>query len=313
MYRIKSIPEDFKVKEIISIKPGKKGKYTYFVLKKKNFNTIRAIEFLAKALRINAKKIGFAGNKDKIAVTEQTCSAPDITKQQLEKVKIKDIETRYLGKGEEPISLGDLEGNEFEIIVRNIDEKPKPKKKFINYFGEQRFGKANVPIGKAIVKKDFEKAVKLMLENKGPEQVKVRDYNQNNPKDYVGALKILPKKLLKIYIHAYQSWIWNKTVERHSMDENRVIPLVGFGTIIEDSCLSDILAEEGIKPRDFIIKEIPELSAEGDERDIIAEAKNLKIGKLEDDEINKSKKKVLIKFKLQKGSYATVFINQLFP
>ncbi|MBW3004395.1 tRNA pseudouridine(13) synthase TruD [Candidatus Woesearchaeota archaeon] len=310
MYRIKEKPEDFAVKEISIIKPGEKGKYTYFLLKKKNYNTIRALEHVASALHTNPKKFGFAGNKDKIAVTEQTCSVPEINKDRLEKVELRDIELKFLGKGTEPISLGDLEGNKFDIVVRNIDKKPAAKTEFVNYFGEQRFGQANAPIGKAIVQKDFEKAVKLMLEDKGPEQIKVRDYIQKNPTNFVGALKILPFKLLKIYIHAYQSWIWNKVVEK--TEKKGELPLVGFGTIIDNSVLADFLAEEGIEPRDFIIKEIPELSSEGDEREILAEAKDLKIGKLEEDELNKSKKKVLIKFTLSKGSYATEFLKQLF-
>jgi len=310
MYRIKEKPEDFLVREISIIKPEEKGKYTYFLLKKKNYNTIRALEHVANALHVNPKKLGFAGNKDKIAVTEQTCSIPEIDKGKLEKIKLRDIELKFLGKGNEPISLGDLEGNAFDITVRNVDKKPEAKHEFVNYFGEQRFGKANVPVGKAIVQKDFKKAVKLMLEDKGPEQIKVRDFIQKNPTNFVGALKTLPLKLLKIYIHAYQSWIWNKVVEK--IDKKGELPLVGFGTIIDDPVLADFLAEEGIKPRDFIIKEIPELSAEGDERKITVQVKDLEIGKLEEDEINKGKKKIKIKFKLSKGNYATEFIKYLF-
>jgi len=310
MYRIKEKPEDFLVREISIIKPGEKGKYTYFLLKKKSYNTIRALEHVANALHVNPKKFGFAGNKDKIAITEQTCSVQDIDKEKLEKIKLRDIKLKFLGKGNEPISLGDLEGNAFDITVRNIDKKPEAKTEFVNYFGEQRFGKANVPIGKAIVQKDFEKAVKLMLEDKGPEQIKVRNFIQKNPTNFVGALKTLPLKLLKIYIHAYQSWIWNKVVEK--IDKKGELSIVGFGTIVDNAVLADFLAEEGIKPRDFIIKEIPELSAEGDERKIISEAKDVEIGKLEEDEINKGKEKIKIKFKLSKGNYATEFIKQLF-
>ena len=310
MYRIKEKPEDFIVRELSLVKPQNKGKYTYFILKKENYNTIRAIEHVAKVLKINSKTIGFAGNKDKIAITEQTCSVPAVSKEQLERVKLRDIELKFLGKGAEPISLGDLEGNEFEIIVRNIDEKPKAKNKFVNYFGEQRFSKINVPVGKVIVQKDFEKAVKLLLSNKGPEEIKIRDYNHKNPTNYVGALKILPLKVLKIYVHAYQSWIWNQVVEK--IDKKGELPLVGFGTLVDNRVLADFLAEERIKPRDFIIKEIPELSSEGDVRKIMAEAKDLKIGELEDDELNQGKKKVKIQFKLPPGSYATEFIKQLF-
>jgi len=310
MYKIKQKPEDFIVREISIVKPEQQGKYTYFLLKKKSYNTVRAIEHIAKVLKINPKKIGFAGNKDKIAITEQVCSVLGGNKERLEKVNLQDLEIKYLGKGNEPISLGDLEGNEFEIIVRNIEGKPEAKNEFVNYFGEQRFGKINVPIGKAIVKKDFKEAVKLLLSNKGPEEIKVRDYNHKNPTNYVGALKVLPLKILKLYIHSYQSWIWNKVVEK--IEKKGELPLVGFGTIVDNTVLADFLAEENLKPRDFIIKAIPELSAEGDTRKIITKVKDLKIEEPEEDEMNPGQKKVKIKFKLPPGSYATEFIRQLF-
>ena len=74
MYKIKQIPEDFIVKEINDIILNNDGKYSYFLLKKKNYNTLNAIKAIAKKLKINEKDIGFAGNKDKEAVTKQTIS-----------------------------------------------------------------------------------------------------------------------------------------------------------------------------------------------------------------------------------------------
>jgi len=311
MYKIKQLPEDFIVKEISSVKPGKEGKYSYFLLKKKNYTTIRALEHVAQALCIQLKKLSFAGNKDKTAITEQACSAEGVGKEKLEKVKLKDIEIKFLGRGDEPISLGILEGNEFEITVRNIDKKPKPKTKFVNLFGEQRFSKNNAEIGKAIVKKDFKKAVELLLEGKGDVENRIKEYLAKNPTNHVVALRTIPAKILKFYIHAYQSWIWNQIAKEHKENERAEIQLVGFGTIIEDKCMADFLLKEKIEPRDFIIREMPELSSEGSCRNFTAEAKDLEIGKLEEDELNKGKKKALIKFKLPKGSYATEFIKAL--
>ena len=80
-----------------------------------------------------------------------------------------------------------------------------------------------------------------------------------------------------------------------------------IGEIIEA-----IMEKEGITDRDFIIRKIPEISAEGTERDMFIEVKDLEIGNLEDDELNNGKKKSRIKFFLQKGSYATEFIRQVF-
>lgn len=304
MYKIKQIPEDFRVKEISIIKPIKQGKFTYFILKKTNYTTHRAVKAIANALHVEEKRFGFAGNKDKIAVTEQLCSV-DVDPARLNRIKLKDIEIEVAGKGNEPICLGDLKENEFEITVRNIDKKPKKINKIINYFDEQRFSEDNVEIGKAIIKKDFKKAVELIS--------KTHELRLNS-NDYVYALRSLPKTLLKLYVHSYQSDIWNKTVEKFK--DKKIMPIVGFGTEFKDKKIEkfvlDLLKKDGINQRDFIIRQMPNISSEGAERDVFAMVKNLKISALEDDELNKGKKKCLIKFKLQKGSYATVVIRTIF-
>ncbi|MBN1645215.1 tRNA pseudouridine(13) synthase TruD, partial [Candidatus Woesearchaeota archaeon] len=132
MYKIKQKPEDFIVKEISNIKLDSKGKYTYFLLKKKDYTTLRALEMTARELRTPVKKFGFAGNKDRRAVTSQLCSAEGVSEKRLEEVKLKDIEISFKGKGDKPVCLGDLEGNSFEIVVRNISSKPELKQKFVN-------------------------------------------------------------------------------------------------------------------------------------------------------------------------------------
>ena len=91
--KFKSEPEDFIVEEVSTIKPEKKeNEYTYALLKKTNWTTARAIKFLARHLRVSKVRVGFAGNKDKNAITSQVISLWKIKKDDLEKVKIKDIE-----------------------------------------------------------------------------------------------------------------------------------------------------------------------------------------------------------------------------
>ena len=79
--------------------------------------------------------------------------------------------------------------------------------------------------------------------------------------------------------------------------------LIGFGTE-ETKGVNNILKEEGVKLRDFIIRQIPELSSEGAYRDLFVEIYNL--------DIKKTKQGYILKFKLKKGSYATEVIKQLF-
>lgn len=319
MYQIKQQAEDFIVREISTVQLDTTGKYSYFWMKKKNYNTLQAVQQIAEMLKILSKKIGYAGNKDKKAVTEQMISIEDLPEERAEQIKtgnmrMKNITLEYKGRGDERICLGDLEGNAFEITVRNINKKPKIKKQFINYFGEQRFSTNNAEIGKAIVLKDFKKAVELILCGTGRAEERIREYLEKNPTNYVGALKTAHKKILILYIHAYQSLLWNKAVQKHAFEKNEMtkVPIIGFGIASPDKCTDEIMQSEGIKPRDFVIKQIPELSSEGATRQMTAEAKEASVSALKEDELNPGMKKTVVKFILPKGSYATEYIKQLF-
>lgn len=309
MIELKAVPDDFIVKEVIDLKIGK-GIYSYYTLKKRDYTTMSAVSLVAKKLGVKVKDIGFAGNKDRKAVTEQAISILNGPQRDF---GFKDISLKFIGRGSERINLGANEGNSFELVVRNVDKQPEKKEFIINYFDEQRFSDDNVELGKMIVKGDFKKACDLLEKEK-----EVADYLKISQNDYVGALKKINKKLLRLFVHAYQSFIWNATIseylKKHKASKIK-IPIAGFGTELEGEVgeiIKMILVKEKINLRDFVIKPLPELSSEGTERDLIAEIKNLKIGSLEADELNKGKKKIKISFFLQKGSYATLVVKQLF-
>ena len=296
MYVIKQIPEDFIVEESIDVKKTASGKYTYFWLKKTNYTTLQAIKYLSKKFNLSLKFFGFAGNKDKNAVTTQLISIANGKKEMC--FETNKLSLRFYSLGDRPISLGFNKGNKFTITVRNLDVIPRVKSGFINFFGEQRFSKFNVDIGRALVKGDIKKANELIKQSKG------MDVQHTN------------KKLLKLFINAYQSFLWNKCVVeaiKNNLDL-KVFPIIGFATTLEKKekeIIEKILKDENISPRDFIIRSFPELSQEGDLRDIFCEAKDL-IYEIENDELNKGKKKLILKFSLSKGCYATEFIKQLF-
>jgi len=321
-YALKTIPEDFFVKEIKNLENLEKGgDYSYYILRKKGLSTGEAIEKLSKSMHIERKYINFAGNKDKQAVTSQFIS---ISKGPEKNLQLGNLSIEFIGKFKERINLGELEGNHFEITVRNIEKLPEIKNEFINYFDEQRFSKHNVEIGKLIIKKDFKRACQL-INNK-----KINQFLEKNPNDFATAIKI-EKNVVRICIHALQGYLWNRYSAEYikenakkikEMDyslgklyfgeiKNRKIPIIGFGTDI-DSKMRKLLKEEGISQRDFLIKSIPELSSEGSERELVVKAENIKTSDLIDDEIYKGKKKFVISFDLPKGSYATTFIKSLF-
>ncbi|MBI2653573.1 tRNA pseudouridine(13) synthase TruD [Candidatus Woesearchaeota archaeon] len=334
MYKIKQLPEDFTVKEISNVNIQNNGLYSYFILKKTNYTTIDALQILSKKFKIQLKHFGFAGNKDKNAVTEQKISVLKGSKK-FENIGLKNIGLKYLGNGNEPISLGDLEGNEFVIVIRNLDENnikkikqsQNKKLKIPNLFGPQRFSKNNHLVGKSIVKRDFKKAVGLLLENNGNIEDEIKQYIEKNKNNYIEALRLIPLKTRRLFVHSYQSYLFNKIAEEHikynknytKKLKNIKIPIVGFDFEInsiknkpQKNIIKKIIGEEQIAPRDFIINQIPELSSEGGFRDLFFETK-FKIVEIANDYLNQNKQKIKINFTLPKSCYATVALEFFLP
>ena len=345
MYKIKQIPEDFVVNEIIDLDVSSNGLYAYYNLKKTDYTSVGALQALSKRFHIPLKFFGFAGNKDKKAITEQKISIFKGSKN-FEGSKFENIELKHLGNGKHPISLGDLQGNEFTITIRNIDENEIDKIKQFenkkicvdacenarsharvhipNFFGSQRFSKNNHLVGKAIVKKDFKKAVELILENDGSMEYEIKASIESNKNNYIQALRLIPLKTRKLFVHAYQSYLFNETIKeflknKENFNDNLKIPIIGFEFEIDNAknpelktIIKKIIEDEKINPRDFVIHPMPELTSEGNERDLFFELNDLKILEVNDDELNESKKKIKINFTLKKGCYATTLIDFIY-
>ncbi len=145
-YQIKELPEDFIVKEISNVKLADKGAYSILRMKKRDYTTEKAVQQVADRLHIYRKRIGYAGSKDSKAITEQNISLHNVSPDKVKNLNLKDISLKFIGYSDEPISLGDLEGNSFEIVARGISGKPKKISRIINYFGEQRFSTNNAEI-----------------------------------------------------------------------------------------------------------------------------------------------------------------------
>ena len=181
--RIKTYPEDFIVREKIPKSIFKGNKCLIYLLKKRNWETMAAVKEIAKRAAIDYKSIGFAGTKDRHAVTYQyisICSENlEEIKRRLDSLKIQDVSLKFVGYGKR-LKLGMLLGNYFQIIVRDIDPETalertkeilaelKLKGGFPNYFGYQRFGERRVinhEVGKLLLKGKFEEAAFKFLGN----------------------------------------------------------------------------------------------------------------------------------------------------
>ena len=333
MYTLKSIPEDFIVNEVAFPPISDRGDYAIFEMRKRDYTTPDAVRRIADEARKDIKDFGFAGNKDRKAITTQYISifrgSPS-----LQALSLPDINLSFKGYSKKRIALGDLEGNEFVITIRGMDNaKLKAIKKFEkenaitplpipNYFGQQRFSSANHLIGREIVKNDFGKAAELIIQHDREYASLIGAYLGENPNNSIGALRLVRSSTLRMYIHAYQSFLFNaillrvigKTKKSHSGKSISSLPIIGFGAEPEGleqpvrKIVEELLKKEGISPRNFINRQMPELSSEGAMRDAFFAAPDFRIVEEEGDERFAGKRKAVVKFTLKKSCYATVLL-----
>ncbi|RZB29069.1 MAG: tRNA pseudouridine13 synthase [Candidatus Argoarchaeum ethanivorans] len=259
---LKSQIDDFVVEEISNREEGESGKYLILEVEKRNWDTYKLIRDLSRILKVSRNRFGWAGTKDKRAITRQKISIWDMEEEEINRIRLTDVSLRVLGRSNKKISLGDLYANKFRITVRKIphtiDETSnrieKIEKELVevegapNFFGVQRFGEIR-PIthlvGRAIIEGDFEQAVMIYLakvyageseENQEARKclAETHDFNRciklypkklnhelamlhhlaKNPTDYLGALAKLSENLQRMFVHAYQSYLFNLTLSR---------------------------------------------------------------------------------------------------
>ena len=260
---LRTEPEDFQVDEIpLPDKGGSQGPYLICLLTKKNWELQHAVKEIAKRLGISHRRIGWAGTKDRNAVTTQYISLYNITAQDIAGVRLKDITLEPMKQANQQLSLGDLQGNRFDIYIRkcqvaHLEDKIKSVNTTIsdgvpNYFGIQRFGAIRPvthKVGEWILRGDYEKSVLTYIGEEFPLEtglvkearrsyLETRDaatalrdlpvqmayeramlhHLSSNPGDYGGALHELPPKLLSMFVSAYQSYVFNKSLSQRFAD-----------------------------------------------------------------------------------------------
>jgi tRNA pseudouridine13 synthase len=148
--RIRSIPEDFIVREWLGFEPDGEGDHWLLTIRKRGANTQWVAAQLAKIAKIHPRDIGYAGLKDRNAVAEQAFTVPAKSAvANWTTVTGEGFEVLRAQRHRRKLKRGALKGNDFEIVVREFDgdrdalverlsqiaERGVP-----NYFGPQRFG-----------------------------------------------------------------------------------------------------------------------------------------------------------------------------
>lgn len=269
--------------------PANRPPYLQFVLHKHNIDTISAIGGLCKNAGLKEKIFGYAGTKDKRAATSQLVTVHKIEPAKLVSA-VRKTKGAYVGNFSfvpEPLRLGDLCGNQFEIVLRNVSTVDNDTTKasavemvaklreviskwkqlnfqFINYFGLQRFGSMNTQIelsgehegdtllsggshivGIKLLQADYKGAIMQILTPKRGDSDEVarsrnafvlhNDIDQalqtlpawchierkilrsiansggiDAPGACFDALFTIPPKQRSMYMHALQSYLWNR-------------------------------------------------------------------------------------------------------
>jgi tRNA pseudouridine13 synthase len=249
--KLKQQPGDFIVEELSCVPiSSEKDEHTVFLMEKQEIDTFDAIRRIAQRLRISLFEIGYAGLKDKHALARQFVSIP--TRYNVQGLKMDSVVLTKRGYTRKKIKVGDLAGNRFTILVRDLYEKELsdivqkastiPASGVPNYFDSQRFGSVTDTtfIGKDVVLHKYEHAVKQYLtsyQKSEPKKIKdekrrilaqwqdltkVRVFTKHlaavikeylRTNDWCAAYRKIPANLREMYVNAYQSYLWNECVK----------------------------------------------------------------------------------------------------
>jgi tRNA pseudouridine13 synthase len=375
---IKQDSSDFKVSEIageLDFVKSYGGQYRYplYLLEKRGVDSNHALFEIEQEHRVRLRVMGI---KDARATTSQYAGAQHAWKDPPKELATRRTRITLQGFTKRPIGMESLAGNGFEIAIRGssgdgIGGFVPEIGRIANFYGLQRFGSERLVthlVGRAIVKRDFMQAATLLLchttEYDTESSREIRE-KCKDPANYRQALKAMPRgmdierqllgalvagkdaisalrsvqiTIRRLFVQAYQSYIFNQCLSRAiAAGEDISSPRPGdlcfemegpatFGRIIKFDAQSkaqqvpavrmagytfqpgkgrfelitkQLLEEEGVAARDFYIKEMQELSQQGGFRQAPLWCRDF------------AYRDTTVSFKLPKGSYATTLLREL--
>ncbi|MBQ9026584.1 MAG: tRNA pseudouridine(13) synthase TruD, partial [Methanobrevibacter sp.] len=390
--------EDFYVEEIPEMLPTGEGPNVWIWIEKIGRTTLDVVLDIARDLHIDRKRMGFAGMKDKKALTRQwICIANMDSEEQFRQVENLDIyKTDFLEitRGRKKLRMGQLNGNKFKILIRDLDDIEKSadvanevlKQLEVtgvpNYYGWQRFGKPRTNthlVGEALIQNDLAEAVRRYIGNPSPEEsgenqlarqayddgdlekslelmgkgmryekmmlrqlIKDSKKGELDDKAYMNALHALPKPLQRMFVHAYQSYLFNDAVSRRvemginryiegdiiiddeerivrdktpeeyqklidNFEVNPTVPLYGTKVPFAGGEVGEmeksVLESYNLDKSDFEVPKMPRLGSHGLRRAVRFQVWDASAKATDDG--------VLAEFSINKGSYATAVLREV--
>jgi tRNA pseudouridine13 synthase len=150
--RVKVTPEDFEVEELPAYAPSGSGEHLYLWIEKRGLTTPQAVQRLASALDARVETAGWAGLKDKQAVTRQWVSLQHATTPSAAELELEGLRVLEVARHGNKLRTGHLRGNRFALRLADVppDHDARAhdalaelsRQGLPNYYGAQRFGHA---------------------------------------------------------------------------------------------------------------------------------------------------------------------------
>ncbi len=159
--RTRSVPEDFLVEEELGFEPEGEGEHVFLHLQKRELTTTELAERLSSLAGVHPREIGYSGMKDRNAVTRQWFSVGLAGKPEPGWLSLQQdagVEVLAVARHRRKLRRGVHRGNRFTLRLREVQgdrEAIDQRLSHIaahgapNYFGEQRFGRANATLEQA--------------------------------------------------------------------------------------------------------------------------------------------------------------------
>ncbi|MBF6023750.1 tRNA pseudouridine(13) synthase TruD [Lysobacter niastensis] len=163
--RIRTRPEDFFVEELPGFEASGSGEHLLLTIEKRGMNTAFVARHLAQWAGVGEVAIGYAGLKDRHAVTRQRFTvhlpkrvAPDLATLAIDgpDESLRVLESQWHAK---KLPRGALAGNRFVLVLRDVQGdaaaietrlQAMASRGVPNYFGEQRFGRSGDNVAQAL-------------------------------------------------------------------------------------------------------------------------------------------------------------------
>jgi tRNA pseudouridine13 synthase len=350
-------------------------RYPLYVLEKQNMDSNHALFEIERELHMRLRVMGI---KDAKAITTQYAGMERMMRNPPAKLKSRNTQLTLKGFTKRPLEKKFLAGNKFDIRIYNT--RSSDLSNFIpqigkvgNFYGLQRFGSERLVthlVGREIVRRNFMKAIGLLLcyttefDTQMSREIRNRCADSSNyrqvlkmlprgmdierqvlsalvdGKDPIAALRTIPITIRRLFVQAYQAYIFNRCLSRAIMGgEDLLQPQNGdlcfemegpttFGRIIKydtnskarlvpairmagytfqsgkgrfENITTAILQEEEIVAKDFYIKEMQELSHQGGFRQAPLWCADFWY----------KRDPLIVSFKLPKGSYATTLLREI--